>query len=116
MTVVPESRGNLGALRTPDLSCCRKLAALPESVGNLGALQTLDLDNCYKLKTLPAWNLAAHAARRAQPRANRGQRCAVRSPHRLLPLTRDCTALHPHRPRNRLFGAPLCVSRGRTQQ
>jgi hypothetical protein len=51
MTVVPESRGSLGALRTPDLSCCRKLAALPESVGNLDALHTLDLDNCYKLKT-----------------------------------------------------------------
>ena len=33
---------------------CNKLAALPESVGNLGALRTLGLTCCFKLKTLPA--------------------------------------------------------------
>jgi hypothetical protein len=33
---------------------CYQLAALPESVGNLGALRTLDLIRCFNLKSLPA--------------------------------------------------------------
>ncbi len=53
ITVVPESLGNLTALRSLDLSECSQLTALPESVGNLGALLTMDLSGCDKLTALP---------------------------------------------------------------
>jgi Leucine-rich repeat (LRR) protein len=54
LTALPESVGNLGALQTLDLTVCFELTALPESVGNLGALHTLDLAGCDKLTSLPA--------------------------------------------------------------
>ncbi|KAG5184014.1 hypothetical protein JKP88DRAFT_348536 [Tribonema minus] len=50
---LPESIGNLTALTSLDLSCCKVLSSLPPSFGNLTALTTLSMRYCERLTELP---------------------------------------------------------------
>jgi len=53
LTGLPESLGQLTALTFLDLSWCGRLTRLPESLGHLAVLSTLDLSQCHALKRLP---------------------------------------------------------------